>query len=85
MEKPLDYCCFSKQEAEDARRELQMWYPDLDYGMPLYDLIRQAREHEKTAWNVLHPIAEELRIIADEGFDSPYVINLRRLADLLDP
>ena len=84
MEK-LNYCCLSKQEVEDARRELQTWYPDLDHEMPLFDVIRQAREHEKSAWNILHPIAEELRLYADEEYDSRLAIELRRIAEQIDP
>lgn len=82
----MEHCCLSRQELEDARRELQTWYPDLDYAMPLYDLIRQVRDHERAAWTVVHPIAEELRIYADVyDNDVSLAVELRRLADLLDP
>jgi hypothetical protein len=82
----VESCCLAKQELEDARRELQTWWPDLDFAMPLYDLIRQARERERTAWKIIHPIAEELRIYADVyDNDVSLAVELRRLADLLDP
>jgi hypothetical protein len=82
----MEDCCLARQDVEDARRELQTWWPDLDHNMPLYDLIRQAREREREAWKIIHPIAEELRIYADVyGNDVSLALELRRLADLLDP
>jgi len=85
MPAPPRPCCKTRQELDDARRELNGCWAGLNWDHPLYDVIRQVRDIERAKWTVLEPVAQELRAMAEGIRESHLAPMLRRLADQLDP